>query len=44
VAKAREIGVRENVAILDDGGNLKAFQLGPRGRALGLLRCGEASD
>ncbi len=25
VAKAREIGVNENVAILDDGGNLKAF-------------------
>ena len=25
VAKARELGVRENVAILDDGGNLKAF-------------------
>ena len=25
VAKASEIGVRENVAILDDGGNLKAF-------------------
>ena len=25
VAKAGEIGVRENVAILDDGGNLKAF-------------------
>jgi uncharacterized protein GlcG (DUF336 family) len=25
VAKAREIGVTENVAILDDGGNLKAF-------------------
>src|SRR3984893_2256321 len=24
-AKAREIGVSENVAILDDGGNLKAF-------------------
>src|ERR1700730_10961114 len=24
-AKAREIGVRENVAILDDGGQLKAF-------------------
>ena len=24
VAKARELGVRENVAILDDGGNLKA--------------------
>jgi len=23
--KAREIGVSENVAILDDGGNLKAF-------------------
>src|SRR6266850_3819278 len=26
VAKAREIGVNENVAILDDGGNLKAFR------------------
>jgi uncharacterized protein GlcG (DUF336 family) len=26
VAKAREIGVAENVAILDDGGNLKAFK------------------
>ena len=25
VAKARELGVAENVAILDDGGNLKAF-------------------
>jgi len=25
VAKAREIGISENVAILDDGGNLKAF-------------------
>ena len=25
VAKARELGVEENVAILDDGGNLKAF-------------------
>ncbi len=25
VAKAKEIGVNENVAILDDGGNLKAF-------------------
>jgi uncharacterized protein GlcG (DUF336 family) len=25
VAKARNIGVSENVAILDDGGNLKAF-------------------
>src|ERR1700716_4701963 len=25
VAKAREIGVSENVAILDDGANLKAF-------------------
>ena len=24
VAKARELGVCENVAILDDGGNLKA--------------------
>src|SRR5579863_4251996 len=25
VAKARQLGVAENVAILDDGGNLKAF-------------------
>jgi len=25
VAKAREIGISENVAILDDGGNLMAF-------------------
>ena len=25
VSKAKEIGVAENVAILDDGGNLKAF-------------------
>ena len=25
VAKARELGVSENAAILDDGGNLKAF-------------------
>src|SRR5437868_6653956 len=25
VVKARELGVTENVAILDDGGNLKAF-------------------
>jgi uncharacterized protein GlcG (DUF336 family) len=25
VAKARELGVTENVSILDDGGNLKAF-------------------
>jgi len=25
LAKAREIGIHENVAILDDGGNLKAF-------------------
>lgn len=25
VVKARELGVAENVAILDDGGNLKAF-------------------
>ena len=25
VAKARELGVTENVAILDDGGNVKAF-------------------
>jgi uncharacterized protein GlcG (DUF336 family) len=27
VAKARELGVNENVAILDEGGNLKAFWL-----------------
>ena len=26
VAKARELGVTENVAILDDGGNLKTFR------------------
>src|SRR5437667_9405940 len=26
VAKARELGVIENVAVLDDGGNLKAFR------------------
>src|SRR3989475_6989981 len=26
LAKARELGVSENVAILDDGGNLKAFR------------------
>src|SRR6266446_4063949 len=26
VAKARELGVTENVTILDDGGNLKAFR------------------
>src|SRR5258705_12867952 len=26
VAKARELGVTENVVILDDGGNLKAFR------------------
>ena len=25
VAKAKELGVTENVAIVDDGGNLKAF-------------------
>src|ERR1700752_176457 len=25
VAKAKELGVSENVAVLDDGGNLKAF-------------------
>src|SRR5438128_10716174 len=25
LAKARQLGVTENVAILDDGGNLKAF-------------------
>ena len=29
VAKARELGVTENVAILDDGGNLKAFTARP---------------
>src|SRR5260370_40084634 len=36
VAKARELGVSENVTILDDGGNLKAFiiagWMGPRSR------------
>ena len=32
VAKARELGVTENVAILDDGGNLKAFRLPPSSR------------
>ena len=26
LAKARELGVTENIAILDDGGNLKAFR------------------
>ena len=26
VAKARELAVAENIAILDDGGNLKAFR------------------
>ena len=31
VAKARELGVTENVAILDDGGNLKAFSRDGRG-------------
>jgi hypothetical protein len=32
VAKARELGVSENVAILDDGGNLRhsAGWMGPR--------------
>ena len=35
VAKAGELGVRENVAILDDGGNLTAFRRmdGPRSSA-----------
>src|SRR5260370_7240266 len=34
IGKARELGVSENVAILDDGGNLKAFSgwMGPRSR------------
>lgn len=32
VAKAREIGVAENVAILDDGGNLKAVRRHTRKR------------
>jgi uncharacterized protein GlcG (DUF336 family) len=31
VMKARELGVTENVAILDDGGNLKAFSRSQRG-------------
>src|SRR2546421_8023134 len=32
MAKARKLGIAENVAILDDGGNLKAFSrmVGPR--------------
>src|SRR5229473_315386 len=40
VAKARKIGVSENVAILDDGGNLKAFSrwMGPRSFASRLRR------
>ena len=40
VAKARELGVTENVAILDDGGNLKAFSRmdGPRSLPLRLRR------
>src|ERR1700727_1278338 len=37
VAKARELGVSENVAILDDGGNLKAFGRMDGARSL-LLR------
>jgi len=32
VAKARQLGVTENVAILDDGGNLKAFSRMDGGR------------
>src|SRR5437660_2613266 len=40
VAEARELGVSENVAILDDGGNLKAFSRmdGPRSFASRLRR------
>ncbi len=34
VAKARELGVSENVAILDDGGNLKASPPSSRHQAL----------
>src|SRR3979490_701346 len=41
VAKARTIGVSENVAVLDDGGNLKAFRR--RGGAP-LLSIGIAQD
>src|SRR4029077_6967484 len=36
VAKAREIGVSENVVILDDGGNLKAFGRMERPRSVPL--------
>jgi hypothetical protein len=40
VVKAREIGIAENVAILDDGGNLKALAgwMGPRSFASRLRR------
>ena len=48
VAKARKIGVSENVAILDDGGNLKASPLAvvtrPCGAGLRPPAAGVAGD
>src|SRR3989442_667376 len=48
VAKARELGVSENVAILDDGGNLKASPLAvvtrPCGAGLRPPAAGVAGD
>jgi uncharacterized protein GlcG (DUF336 family) len=37
VAKARELGVSENVAILDDGGNLKGFPIKVNGEIVGAI-------
>ena len=41
VAKAREVGVSENVAILDDGGNLKAYLSRHSGRAASGILSGD---